>query len=154
LALEVDFTLRLGCARCRCLKERVPGLVRVGGGAVVLEIRPQRISVDLANDFWHGKGGSDAVLGGHVVCQTRGKASIGVVGRRDALLLNDDIVARGAVLEGAQDIGGDGRRVGDRGVGGGDEQAGGVSLSASSKLRHIAWRRTRQWRRGRRATCC
>jgi hypothetical protein len=115
-------------------------------------MRQDGAAVDLAQHVWERKGRPDVlVLAGHVLGEHRRGVAVGVVGRRDAALLDDDVRRGWAVLERVQDVGRGLRGGRNRRVCAGQEQAVVVSLAGSG----LAWTmHTRRWRRGRRATCC
>lgn len=68
------------------------------------------------------------VVAGHVLRQPWRRASIRIIGGRDTLLLDNDIVACRAVLQGLEYIGSDAGRLGDRRARGLQQDAADVSF--------------------------
>lgn len=84
--------------------------------------------VQLIVNIWYGEGRPDSLMvAAHVLAQMWRRRGIDVVCGRDAMLFEDQVRAGRAVLEGTEDVLGDGRCVGDRAVRVGEEHAEGVS---------------------------
>lgn len=108
---------------------RLVALLHVLGRAMLVQMVGDGGHIDVSDDLGSGVGRLDLDVGAaHVVAQHGRIAGVDKVGRGDALLLEDDVGAGRAVLEGREDGCGEARRFGDGAVGGGQVQAAGVSV--------------------------
>lgn len=119
--------------------------------ALCLQVLCNLSHINLSDNIRDSDGRLDVVvLAGHVLRQSWRGAPICVIGGRDSLLLNNNIVFGRAFLQRLQNIGGDAGRLCDGCARGLQEQAVDVSFGTE----RAAAKRTRRWRRGRRARCC